>query len=114
MLLDMGGKRSRCDRPGRRHLHTFGHAEIINKVLQNGAAVDDRTNDGWTPLTFASDGGYAEIVNLLLQNGAAVDAQTNDGWTPLIFASHGGHAKIVNLLLENGAAVDARANDRWH
>ena len=80
MLLDMGGKRSRCDRPGRCCLHTFGHAEIINMVLQNGAAVDARTNDSQTPLLFASHGGHAEIINLLLENGAAVDTQANDKW----------------------------------
>ncbi len=90
-----------------------GHFDIVCLLLQSGAVVDSRNNDGATALTVASSRGHMDIVHLLLQTGAALEAHTDDGKTPLMLASERGHADIVDVLLQSGAAVDFCDNRGW-
>jgi len=39
-------------------------------LLENGADINVKTNDGKTALTFASENGHSNIVELLKQAGA--------------------------------------------
>ena len=47
-----------------------GHAETVNALLEAGADVNARHNDGWNALAFAALEGHTEIVNALLKAGA--------------------------------------------
>src|SRR5260370_927536 len=80
----------------------YGHLDIARLLLQNGASVDSRQKDGWTPLAFASWDGHLDMMHLLLQNGTTVDSHANDGRTPLAIASWYGHLDAIRLLLQNG------------
>ena len=72
-------------------------------MLGAGAAVDQADNDGWTPLSIASQSGHTEAVTALLGAGVAVNQANNNGWTPLIAASSRGHTKAVAKLLAHSA-----------
>ena len=67
---------------GETDLHT---AAILNlpvlalSLLNQGAAVDAKSNDGRTPLHRAAFMDGSSVVQVLLDNGADVHAQSNDG-----------------------------------
>jgi len=86
-----------------------GRLEIAELLLDKGANIEAKNEDGGTPLLIASQGGRLEIVALLLQSGANVEAQGNvTGNTSLLHASSNGHLEIVALLVAKGAKIDTR------
>jgi ankyrin repeat protein len=82
--------------------------ELAQGLLEEGADVNARDNDGRTALMEACDAGFLDVVKLLLQKGAEVNAQDRYGWTALMEASYKGHLPVVTLLLEKKADVNAR------
>ena len=52
-----------------------GHVEIVELLLEHGAKVDMRENNGLSALFIASENGHTEMVRLLLEYGAEVDLQ---------------------------------------
>ena len=45
-------------------------AEVVCVLLEHGADVEAKRNDGKTALQLAADEGYDEIVKLLREHGA--------------------------------------------
>ena len=84
-----------------------GNAETVKLLLERGADVNAKDNDGWTPLQHAAKRGNVEIIKLLLEKGADVNAKSNDGVTALMSAAKRGYMEIIKLLLEKGADVNA-------
>ena len=84
-----------------------GNLSKVTEFLAQGAAVDERTNDGRTALHLAAQGGHEEVAALLLERGAAVSERNNEGKTPLHFAVAGcAESKdptLVKLLVQRGA-----------
>jgi ankyrin repeat protein len=85
-----------------------GHLDVVNLLLEDGAALEGKAENDRTPLAAAAVNGHADVVKLLLANGAVIDAKDDTGVTPLAAAAQQGHLDVVLLLLEKGAAVDAR------
>jgi ankyrin repeat protein len=89
----------------------------VQLLLEHGASVHVRNNNGQMPLHLASQHGLSGIVALLLKFGADVDAQDNDSMTPLLLLSQrpwGDYASITEaaqVLLEHGASVHMRNKD---
>jgi ankyrin repeat protein len=77
--------------------------------LADGADVNAKDDDGWTPLFYAADEGHKEIAELFIAAGADVNAKTGRGFTPLYMAASGGHKEIVELLIAEGADVNAKS-----
>jgi len=61
-----------------------GNLEIVKLLLDRGACIEAKNNDGDTPLIIACSGGHLEMVKLLLDRGACIEAKNNNGDTPLI------------------------------
>jgi hypothetical protein len=99
---------------GRTPLHSaayYGEIEMVQVLLKYKADVAARTDDGETPLHFASEGsrqGCADVARLLLKHGADVNAQRNSGSTPLHVAETYNRTEVVRVLLEHGASVGAK------
>ena len=55
-------------------------------LLDAGADINGRSQDGSTALMMAAGYGYTDIVNLLLDRGADAHAQLSDGMNALTFA----------------------------
>ena len=72
---------------GRTPLHQAafnGHTEVARLLLDEGAAVDPKDAEGYTPLHQAASGySSAEVARLLVDEGADVDARDVDRRTPL-------------------------------
>lgn len=88
----------------------FGHADVVEALLQAGAAVNQpaRNPSQVTPLHSAVAGRNAQIVELLLEHSARVNARQNGGFTPLHAAAQNGDLEIVTLLVEAGADINLR------
>ncbi len=116
-----------------------GQTEIVRSLIQSGADVNAKRDDGASALTLATRDGHLEIVRLLLAAGAntksegwalvlaserghmeiaqalllaGVPVETGpQQWTALMGASRGGHTNIVEALLQAGADINARDAD---
>jgi len=64
--------------------------DVVRLILENGATVDPRTDDGWTSLMLASHSGHLDVVRSLLENGATVDTREDNGRISLTLASNKG------------------------
>lgn len=87
----------------------FGRREIVELLLEKGAAIDkgDEEN-GATPLFQAVYGLEPEIASLLVDRGADVNKKTKPGMSPLMLAANSKQADIVAMLVERGADVGAK------
>ena len=92
-----------------------GEVERAERLVAGGAAVNDYSADGWTPLHLAAFFGRARIAELLLAHAADVAARStnSNGNTPLHAALAGNHAIVAGLLLGAGADVNAPDAAGW-
>lgn len=72
--------------------------ECIRLMVDHGAIVDERTDDGITPLMSAAWFGNLEAVRELLRLGADVALRNNDGKTPAMLAFQRGHDTLAHIL----------------
>ena len=85
----------------------------LQAELDAGANVMARTNDGATPLHYASQQGTTETIKALLAGGADVMAEEADGWTPLHRAAScfSCEPENIQILLAAGASVTTTYED---
>ena len=83
--------------------------KVTGSLISEGADVNSRSKNGWTPLMATSAIRHTpiELIYVLLDHGAVVNAQDDHGCTALILASSGGNLQAVGTLLDNGADIDA-------
>jgi len=80
--------------------------KIIKKPKVN---LEERDEQGFTPLLWAARQGYTPIVKLLLEKGA--NPNTEDQWMQANSghkAAFWGHADVMLLLIQHGLDVNAR------
>jgi len=88
-----------------------GDLQRVKSLVEKGADVNTRDNDGETPLHEAASEGYLEVARFLVERGADVNAKDNHGLTPLHAAASEGYPEIAQLLVEKGANITVRDND---
>lgn len=75
----------------------------MTSCLAQGAKVNGRDQNDWTPLHRAAFKGNLESVKLLISHGARVDLVDGTGYTPLLRAVEVGHVPVAMYLLSHGA-----------
>ncbi|XP_028652721.1 kinase D-interacting substrate of 220 kDa isoform X2 [Erpetoichthys calabaricus] len=85
----------------------------VKAFLEKCKEVDERNENGQTPLMLAAEQGNLEIVQELLKKGANVNLEDVDNWTALISASKEGHIDIVRELLSHNANLEHRDMGGW-
>jgi ankyrin repeat protein/beta-lactamase regulating signal transducer with metallopeptidase domain len=89
---------------------TKGDIEQVKSLIEKGADVNAKDDNGQTPLHLAAQSGYRDMVKLLVTKGADIYAKAEGQWgnTPLHSAASSGRKEIVELLLASGTNVDVR------
>ncbi|MHC4662925.1 MAG: ankyrin repeat domain-containing protein [Planctomycetota bacterium] len=82
-----------------------GFTDSLVLMLNNGAYVNFRDNDSWTPLHWAALRGNSEMASMLIEKGADVNAQTNDGRTPLNYATENGRNGTAAVIRTGGGKM---------
>jgi hypothetical protein len=76
----------------------MGHKETAKVLLDHGAEVDSRAEDGRTPLMLAADKGDNDLVTLLLKAGADPTLTDKSGATAGSLATSKGFADLAGRL----------------
>lgn len=106
--LNAGADINARNKYGRTPLIGFNDVVMVDFLIKNGAHVNVRDNDSFTPLLFYAKYDKADIVSLLIHKGADVNVRDKDGKTALMYTDN---LAIAELLIKNGADVNARDND---
>jgi ankyrin repeat protein len=83
-----------------------GNTRLIQELCESGVAVNERNENGHSPLMLASYNGHYDATKLLLSLGAdanSVDESSNSILMGVIFK---GHTPIFELLVEAGVDLD--------
>ncbi|KAF9408689.1 hypothetical protein BGZ94_002223 [Podila epigama] len=78
----------------------FGSAGIVNILLQLGADLNHKDEEGSTAMHHAAAYGHLQTLSLLIEKGGSLSIKNNGGWTALDFAF--------------SDMVAAHMEERWH
>jgi ankyrin repeat protein len=92
---------------------TRGDKNILQILINAGAAINVKSDSGLTLLHEAAKGSSAESVEHILGYGVDIEARDNDNMTPLAAAccNVNGSDDVVRVLLSAGANISVL--DRW-
>ncbi|XP_032651074.1 kinase D-interacting substrate of 220 kDa isoform X4 [Chelonoidis abingdonii] len=85
----------------------------LKALLEKCRDVDERNENGQTPLMLAAEQGNLEIVQELLKKGANCNLEDADNWTALISAAKEGYVDIVAELLNCNVNLEHRDMGGW-
>ncbi|MGI9337729.1 MAG: ankyrin repeat domain-containing protein [Gammaproteobacteria bacterium] len=85
-----------------------GDTAELRSLIDEGADIDAKNDDGLTPLHVAAGQGQTEIVLALVNAGAAIEAKMNGGSTPLHVAVIHFETETALALVKAGADIDAK------
>ena len=113
-----------------------GHKDIVELLINQGAQVNAKTDNGFTPRDWAIKRSHTHIADLLktyggktssihthvrdgdlagvqayLDAGVDINARDKNGSTPLHWAAFKDHKDIVELLINRGAQVNAKTDN---
>jgi ankyrin repeat protein len=90
-----------------------GDVAEVECLLDRGANIEARDENGNTPPVAAAGNGHREVVECLLDRGADIEAyiearRGRGGRTALIAAAREGHGEVVECLLDRGADIEGQ------
>ena len=95
------------------HIAAFaGRYEAARRLIEKGADVNARTEEGMHPLDFSAMANEVQLLGLMLEHGANLEEpSTKAGLRPLHWAAYGNAVRTARELLRRGVSVNARTND---
>lgn len=90
-----------------------GSAEEVQEAIQAGAAVNEKREDGYSPLIIALElNKNDDVINVLLRSGASVKERDPNGMTVLMIAlQYKQNPELIRSLLKLGSSVKERGPD---
>lgn len=76
-----------------------GNINIVTWLLDKGADVNHKNQQGHSPLQYACSKGFKDIVEYLLTHGADINIQDNRGDTSIHRLASLGRTEILSILL---------------
>jgi ankyrin repeat protein len=98
---------------GRSALLATSSPDVGRLLLDNGAEIEARNNNGWTPLMYSAIRNNTKMIKFLVQKGAFMNAQDRSGRTALMMLMDKGDREAIEFLLKSGAdpnIIDSRSN----
>jgi ankyrin repeat protein len=84
--------------------------EMLRYLIDKGAEVDARSDQGTTPLMHAVQKKDIEKTTFLIEQGADPNAVDNRGFTALHRVAEAGYIKLVKFLIEKGALPEIESH----
>ena len=88
-----------------------GDLPAVERLLEDGADVDERRADGRTAVTAAALGDHVDVARALIAAGADVDLQDADRNNPLLVTGETGSVAMLREVLK--AAPDFTLTNRY-
>jgi len=86
--------------------------EITKLLVEKGADINDKDEEGFTPLNIAVGEGHTELVKFLVEKGGDINVERSfSNGTPLHTACAWERFDIAKFLLENGANLEAKDDE---
>ncbi len=86
----------------------YGEWKKVRSLIKQGANVNFRTDENWTPLIKAAKHGSYKTVKILLDNGADVNVRTDKNKTAVTWACATNNSpECASLILDKGADINA-------
>jgi ankyrin repeat protein len=86
-------------------------ADLIRRLLAEGAEIEARNGDGATALLVATHANAVDAARVLIEAGADVNARDRIDDSPYLYAGARGHLEILKLTLAHGA--DLKSTNRY-
>ncbi|XP_065835605.1 putative ankyrin repeat protein RF_0381 isoform X2 [Oscarella lobularis] len=113
-LVEMGFDVNKpCDKAGGTSLHwaaAKGSAQIATFLIDNGANLEAKMKNGFTPIMEAVMLANIEVIGLLISKGCDVRAEDKDGEGLLHWAAFANCPKIAEQLIANGLNIELRSD----
>ena len=87
-----------------------GYLDVVEALVDAGAFLDMKSDDGNTPVHRAAWYGHVHVVTSLTSVGANLSLRNNNGETALHLAAARGRDDVVNILINNGGDIDSEDN----
>jgi len=89
-----------------------GNLEVVNYLLNQGANVLAKTDQGVSSFSLAAEKGHLEIVKALYRkNSSILEQKDKKGRTALIWAAMKGHLDVVKFLVSKNADTNLQSNE---
>ena len=85
-----------------------GMGDVVSALLNEGAKVNDKYDNGMTALMIVAKKGHSSISLDLLDKGAKINARDIYGRTALMIACKNGHYRVAEELITNDAFINAK------
>ena len=87
-----------------------GHVEVVQLLIDQGAKLEEKDEDGQTPLHLVCWGtaGNVEIVKLLISQNVNLEEIDVMNHTPVFWACLWGHVSVVKLLLHHKVNINLK------
>ncbi|MHC4478278.1 MAG: ankyrin repeat domain-containing protein [Planctomycetota bacterium] len=89
----------------------WGHKQILELLLSQGAKMDSKDKRGRTAMHEAAANGHVDIVAYLIDQKAAIDTKDHSGRRALHEAAKAGHRELAEFLFAKGANVNSKDYD---
>ncbi|XP_047264192.1 protein VAPYRIN-LIKE-like [Capsicum annuum] len=86
-----------------------GEVADIKKCIAEGANLNGKDQNGWTPLHRAVFKGKIEAVKVLVKHGAKLDVVDYCGYMPLHLALEAGQKDVATYLVAQGAKANLKS-----
>jgi ankyrin repeat protein len=91
--------------------------EMVNKIIEKKATIDQADINGYTPLAMSARVGKSEYIKPLLEAGADINAKTIKDNTPALLAVKFDNHSCARALIKYGAKTDIKnsiGQDAFH
>ena len=89
---------------------SYGHYDIAKALIDNGALVNLRADDGFNALMEAVRTDNIKMAKLLIEHNSDINIKNKDGKNMIMIACENGNEEMFNLLIENNADINEKSS----